>query len=547
MKPRSLPDLLLRLALLFAVPALACNLPTTGGAESAPAAGETAVEPTITPTETPTPSPPLPTAEPVFLDLCTLFTQEEIEAMMGVPVEVQPFLEMGSCSYSQTGGDGTTMPRSLAISTAQGGEARGLIIAGIATMMIFSGDPDAQASFEYLQENAGQMSLEEVYAEVPPLFETVGYIPTPIEGFGDQAYWFWNAEFSIGATYVAQNDMYASATLIGDDEASAAETTRQLTEMILARVPPSFYVLPEEEAGGGEPTAEPAAETPTEEATAAAQGPDTVWVTDVRNGQIVSVDPAAQAVTARYSVGIYPIDIAYGAGSLWVPSQPEDTVSRIDPANGTLLATIAYAGKIWRADFGHGALWTAGQTGLARIDPASSTAETVVGEPCHGVAIGETSIWATLPDANQVLKVDPGSGAVVARFSLTSSPTEISFYRGKLWVLQPDEAVITRLDPETGKVIATVNTGSQPRDVFAGTGGVWVAVASRVRQIDPVKAVILNVINVGGSPYGVITGQDGVWVAVANTGQLVLIDLLHYEILYSIEIDGQPDRIAIQR
>jgi YVTN family beta-propeller protein len=68
------------------------------------------------------------------------------------------------------------------------------------------------------------------------------------------------------------------------------------------------------------------------------------------------VDPRTQSITS-IPVGNEPIGIDYGDGAVWVANSGDGTVSRIDPAKNTVVATIKVGGRPVGIAAGPGLVW----------------------------------------------------------------------------------------------------------------------------------------------------------------------------------------------
>jgi hypothetical protein len=180
--------------------------------------------------------------------------------------------------------------------------------------------------------------------------------------------------------------------------------------------------------------------------------------------------------TARYRImrgthrfGLY--GIAEGGGSIWVASQEENDVDRVEPATGRVLARIPVRAPDW-LDYGSGSLWaTSDVDGVERIDPGTNTVAAVacVPEPIFRVVAGGGFAWATNPQKGSTYKIDP-SGRVVATYTTGDGAQEPTYSDGRLWVSNKDAATLTSIDAATARRarIASV-TRSAPRARSAAT------------------------------------------------------------------------------
>jgi hypothetical protein len=202
--------------------------------------------PTPLPTDTPTPTPLPAEVTPVPLDVCSLLTAEEVEAALGSPVTVQPAPETGNCSYVAESSAGE-MPVTVALGAGHGAEGKGIIIMSVALLTFFTGGSEAaQESFERLESDLPDMTMQDVVAELVLVLESVGFEITPYDGIGDAAYWMWYEQegMSIGELIVVRGESWLTVAVVGQPEDEALLTIEALAGTALDRLPPVFLVLP---------------------------------------------------------------------------------------------------------------------------------------------------------------------------------------------------------------------------------------------------------------------------------------------------------------
>ncbi len=111
-----------------------------------------------------TPSPEPQVASPVSLDLCTLLTAIEVSDALGEAVEVKPGVQTGACSYATTS---SPQSKSVAVSAAQGSQARDLVQMSASLGLLFGGNADLQRIADDLQANAASMSFCKRWSRSP--------------------------------------------------------------------------------------------------------------------------------------------------------------------------------------------------------------------------------------------------------------------------------------------------------------------------------------------------------------------------------------------
>ncbi|HEY5815605.1 MAG TPA: serine/threonine-protein kinase [Solirubrobacterales bacterium] len=198
------------------------------------------------------------------------------------------------------------------------------------------------------------------------------------------------------------------------------------------------------------------------------------------------------SVSDPIEVGRPPLRLAVGAGSVWVTSAPDGTLSRIDPA------TEALSGEPLRLS-----------TGIA------------------GVTTGAGAVWVASPRSGEVLRVDPTTERVTARVNVGGSPGAIVFGGGRVWVTDDDGGGVTAINPSGPRVFKhDIPPHVAPLRLAFGAGAVWVSSASTgdVRRIDPATATPGAPIPVGRGPAGITVGGGLVWVANSRSGRVTRVE-----------------------
>jgi branched-chain amino acid transport system substrate-binding protein len=99
-----------------------------------------------------------------------------------------------------------------------------------------------------------------------------------------------------------------------------------------------------------------------------------------------------------------PKDVAVGEGGVWVTSQLDDTLSRIDPATSTLTGTVT------------------------------------VGRGAGGVAAGLGSVWVANAIDGTITRVDPSTLEVVQTIDVDGSPVDVALGDDAVWVAASEVA-----------------------------------------------------------------------------------------------------------
>jgi hypothetical protein len=206
----------------------------------------------IKPTDTPPPNPTATSAPessaPAPLDLCSLVTQAEAEAVLGGPVISQPSPQF--CSYSRASGS----PNALSVGAAQGDQAKAF---AMQWGLMLSGDKEqAGKVYEELQVISATLTLKDLVGQV---LKYAGNTVEPVAGVGDEAYWLWIVPTDqdgkptgtgFGQLWAVKGDTLLVLTLLlGLDSGPTREAAQGLAGQALGRLPPKFTTSPASDQG----------------------------------------------------------------------------------------------------------------------------------------------------------------------------------------------------------------------------------------------------------------------------------------------------------
>ena len=208
-----------------------------------------------------------------------------------------------------------------------------------------------------------------------------------------------------------------------------------------------------------------------------------------------------------------PLRVATATEAIWVTSEPDGTLTRLDPDSGEPVGTPLRLGA-----------------GIS------------------GVAVGAGSVWVSDPPRGEVLRVDPETGRV-ARHESTSaasparspsaaaasgSPTKTApgSARSTPRAARSTDAASPRTRRRCGSRSAPAASGSSS----ASTG--------TVRRIDLSSLRAGAPIPVGRGPAGVTVAHGLVWVANSRGGTVTRVDpSIHAVLGDPIEVGGRPGGI----
>lgn len=245
-------------------------------------------------------------------------------------------------------------------------------------------------------------------------------------------------------------------------------------------------------------------------------------------------------------VGPAPAYPAYGAGALWVPTQGDGRLLRLDPHSGATLAAIdmdveveseglyavmypqmrvaADAERVWVA-IGEGVSGAQPRWRLARIDPRRNRVQRTraLDLTVQQLELYDGDLWIVgladpaAPDAVTLLRLDGDTGEQVASIAL-SGRAKLAVGAEGVWVLSippgtdwaaNSDATLARMDRDTNQ-LETVTVIGGGQNVIVGAGSVWVSNGrtTSVDQLDPVTGIVRADITTS------INGDIGVLVLV---------------------------------
>jgi DNA-binding SARP family transcriptional activator/ABC-type branched-subunit amino acid transport system substrate-binding protein len=226
---------------------------------------------------------------------------------------------------------------------------------------------------------------------------------------------------------------------------------------------------------------------------ATAPGP----VANIYTAAVSRIDPASALVTRNIRLPGTPnfaestgapllpaAQLAAGGGAVWAVN-PDQTVSRIDPASGrrTTVARVTATNGI--AAGPDGAWVIDHRTTLARLDGRTGRVAQRISLETSGleaVAVGAGSVWATDPRDGLLWRVQPGPHPLTRSIAVGPGVASLAFSDGALWATSFVDGTVARIDPRTNMVTTRVRLVATPQAVAAGSGGVWVSVAGGTRS-----------------------------------------------------------------
>lgn len=222
-------------------------------------------------------------------------------------------------------------------------------------------------------------------------------------------------------------------------------------------------------------------------------------------------------VSDPIEVGTPPLRVAADADGVWVTSEKDGTLTKLDPGTGE---------RQWQEFIQN--------PGGGKADPA-------------GVAIGGRWLWVTEPATGYLLRIDPHSGRILKRIDVGGAPGAIALGGGRVWIADSDGAGVTAVNAEGGRVLRRgIGTHAAPLRLAVGAGGLWVSSASTgtVRRVDLSTMRPGRGILVGRGPAGVTVAHGLVWIANTRGDTVSTVDTAtQVAVGGQVEVGDQPGGI----
>jgi len=197
---------------------------------------------------------------------------------------------------------------------------------------------------------------------------------------------------------------------------------------------------------------------------------------------------AANRVPTQFAVGQQPYGLAFDGANIWAANFADNTVSKVQASDGTVLGTFPAGGF----------------------------------EP-YGVTFDGANVWVSNLDSGNVSKLRASDGKLLGTFPVPSSPPGwMAFDGANIWVPN-GSSLVTKLRADDGKNMGNFNAGVNPiAAAFDGAnvwvvdgGGIGTGTVTKLRASD---GTVLGTFPVGLTPLGIAFDGDSVWVTNGTSG-----------------------------
>jgi virginiamycin B lyase len=257
---------------------------------------------------------------------------------------------------------------------------------------------------------------------------------------------------------------------------------------------------------------------------------DAVWVASTRPYAVQRIDPATNRILATVRVsGEACSGLAYGFGSIWVPiCGKKPALVRVDASKNTITATLPIppAGPEGGIAASDDSIWivTDKNGTLSRIDPATNAVRQKISIPrgSYNPVFSDGTIWITGVENNVLTPIDSSSGEVWASLPVGPKPRFLTAGAGSIWTLNQGDGTVSRVDEKSRKVTATIRAGIRGAggDIDYGADSVWATVFDvPLTRIDATaNKVVRQWVGKGGDSLRF--GFGSIWITDYKNGLL---------------------------
>ena len=208
-----------------------------------------------------------------------------------------------------------------------------------------------------------------------------------------------------------------------------------------------------------------------------------LWVANCTGGELYRIDITTAKVQAVILTGIAnpkgETNVVAGADSIWVPSDAAGKIARVDPANNTVIASIAVDSGTFYLAFGLDALWavSSDEQSLQKIDPKTDkvTGEVKLGSKPGFLAAGEGAVWVQEQGDGMVVRINPDTVEITGRTKVgeTLLYGDIDTGGGSVWLRTTDDQTFVEIDPQSLEIRARAGEASGSGALRYTPDGIW--------------------------------------------------------------------------
>jgi virginiamycin B lyase len=262
---------------------------------------------------------------------------------------------------------------------------------------------------------------------------------------------------------------------------------------------------------------------------------DAVWVGSTGPNAVHRIDPKTNRLVATVELPGEPCaGLAIGFGSVWVPLCAEvPGLAKVDAVRNVLSTVFSSGpaaeegGVTTSAD----SVWlvTDKQGVLARIDAANGTVRQLIAVPAgsYNPRFHDGRIWVTRAEGDEITAIDAVSGRSLGMTQTGPGPRFLTAGAGSIWTLNQGDGSLTRIDARSRRALQTVALGTPGHggDIAFGRGLIWTTMPKVPLSVIDSKSsqLLCQWVGPGGDSLGV--GATAIWLTDYHGGTVARLDM----------------------
>jgi hypothetical protein len=268
-----------------------------------------------------------------------------------------------------------------------------------------------------------------------------------------------------------------------------------------------------------------------------------MWYFNGADKTVLHIDLMTNEIISAIAINSTPSAIAWDSAGVWVVSQEENAVIRIDPLTDTIVATTPFSdGLLTSLAIAGGSVWAGyGSTdgtkgGLVRINPATNEIQETIpmAGPVKQLAPTQRVLWVLIVDKEfSVVQNISASGEVSvfydSRVTNGQRYSVLAADEDSVWLFSQTSNLAHRFELNSGQVVVEVKFTEQAQgnavDIALSPGALWAAMVNgTVARFNSATGQLEKRIEASNSMYDVVYAAGSIWAFNMQTARLYRID-----------------------
>jgi len=241
-----------------------------------------------------------------------------------------------------------------------------------------------------------------------------------------------------------------------------------------------------------------------------------IWVANRRDNTVTRLDSGDGSLVGTYPVGMDPVAMAFDGTFVWVVNYDSDDVVRLND-NGEVQGSANVGASPVEILFDGTYMWVACFLAdhVEKLNTDLSLADTITGvtRPA-GLAFDGTFLWVSNNSLNNLSKIRASTGNIEGTYGVGSGPNILFSDGPHIWCHNQMDMAISKLRTSNGTSMGTTYPGFSVSGMVWDGRHLWVSRSGSdlVYQLSPGGAE-LGTFSVGTSPAGMCFDGKNIWVA----------------------------------